>query len=37
MAIPGLLVGQALWGLALILAGGLIFGAVLKRHQVQGG
>lgn len=37
MAIPGLLVGQALWGLALMLAGSLIFGAVLKRHQVQGG
>lgn len=37
MAIPGLLVGQALWGVALIAAGSLIFGAVLKRHQVQGG
>jgi ABC-2 type transport system permease protein len=37
MAIPGLLVGQALWGMALITAGSLIFGAVLRRHQVQGG
>jgi ABC-2 type transport system permease protein len=37
MAIPGLLAGQALWGVALIAAGSAIFGAVLKRHQVQGG
>ena len=35
--IPGLLLGQAAWGVALITAGTLIFGSVLKRHQVQGG
>jgi ABC-2 type transport system permease protein len=37
MAVPALLVGQALWGVALVSAGSLIFGAVLSRHQVQGG
>jgi ABC-2 type transport system permease protein len=36
-AIPRLLVGQALWGFALIATGSLIFDAVLRRHQVQGG
>lgn len=36
-AVPALLAGQAAWGFALIAAGSLIFGAVLKRHQVQGG
>jgi ABC-2 type transport system permease protein len=36
-SIPRLLLGQAAWGAALIAAGALIFNAVLKKHQVQGG
>jgi ABC-2 type transport system permease protein len=35
--VPGLLLGQAAWGAALVTAGALVFDAVLKRHQVQGG
>ncbi|HEX6763991.1 MAG TPA: hypothetical protein VF103_00910 [Polyangiaceae bacterium] len=35
--IPRLLLGQAAWGVTLVGAGTMIFGAVLKRHQVQGG
>jgi ABC-2 type transport system permease protein len=35
--IPRLLLGQALWGLALVGTGSLLFGAVMRRHQVQGG
>jgi ABC-2 type transport system permease protein len=35
--VPGLLLGQALWGSALVTAGTLLFGAVMRRHQVQGG
>lgn len=36
-AVPGLLLGQALWGFALVATGTLLFGAVMRRHQVQGG
>lgn len=32
-----LMLGQAAWAAALIAAGSLIFNAVLKKHQVQGG
>ncbi len=35
--VPRLLLGQALWGFALVTAGTLLFGAVMRRHQVQGG
>jgi ABC-2 type transport system permease protein len=35
--IPKLLLGQALWGAALIGAGALVFGSAMRRHQVQGG
>jgi ABC-2 type transport system permease protein len=35
--IPGLLFGQALWGVVLVTTGALVFGAVMRRHQVQGG
>jgi ABC-type uncharacterized transport system permease subunit len=34
---PRLLAWQAAWGIGLILAGELIFGAVMRRHQIQGG
>jgi len=35
--VPRLLAYQAAWGTGLVLAGELIFGAVMRRHQVQGG
>ena len=36
-SVPRLLAAQAAWGAALIAGGALIFNAVLKKHQVQGG
>lgn len=35
--IPGLLLGQLLWGIGLFIAGQLLFRALLGRAQVQGG
>ncbi len=35
--LPGLLLAQAAWGFGLIGAGALIFRAVMRRHQIQGG
>jgi ABC-2 type transport system permease protein len=35
--VPRLLAGQAAWGVGLVLAGEVIFGAVMRRHQIQGG
>ena len=34
---PRLLAGQAAWGLGLLAVGDLLFGAVMRRHQIQGG
>jgi len=34
---PSLLLQQAAWGVGLVLAGELIFRAVMHRHQIQGG
>jgi len=34
---PRLLAWQAAWGVGLIVAGELIFSAVMRRHQIQGG
>jgi ABC-2 type transport system permease protein len=35
--VPGMLCAQIAWGVGLIVAGDLIFRAVIRRHQVQGG
>jgi ABC-2 type transport system permease protein len=34
---PSLLLQQAAWGVGLVLAGELVFRAVMHRHQIQGG
>jgi ABC-2 type transport system permease protein len=35
--VPALLATQAAWAFGLILTGELIFSAVMRRHQIQGG
>jgi hypothetical protein len=34
---PRLLAEQAAWGLGLLVVAQLVFGGVVRRHQVQGG